>query len=67
LLEIQPAAVLTFTEGCRVQLKGLKSKKHLTGTVIKIHDSEGKCRVALDANKGQALVKSDMVEVIASA
>jgi hypothetical protein len=58
-----PSSVEPF-EGARVRLTGLNSKENFTGTILKVYE-EGKCRVNLDGEKGNALVKSTNLQVIA--
>lgn len=54
------------TEGAMVRLVGLKSKSGLTGKVVKCY-AEGRCRVALDGNKGSALLRPEYLEVLVAA
>jgi S-phase kinase-associated protein 1 len=52
-------------EGARVRITGVTSKDSFTGVVTKIYE-EGKCRVSLDGEKkGNALVKTALLEVLA--
>lgn len=51
-------------EGARVQLTGLSTRDSFIGEVLKVYP-EGKCRVKLDDGKGNALVKTAHLLVIA--
>jgi len=53
-------------EGDIVQLVGLKSKSGLLGKVIKCY-TEGRYRVALDGNKGSALLRPEYLQVMSVA
>lgn len=60
-----PALARHLEEGAKVRLVGLKAKNGLTGVLVQKF-SDGKWKVKLDDNTGNALLRSSYFEMIAS-